>query len=254
MLAQRIPGGPQRQAHAHQTPGISHLFNSANSPRLQPGGAQKNYFQNPKLFTGESTMSKTIQTLTPEQGNKLIDYFHVTVAFDKKCLHAERNLLITLLLLDAGLRVGELVQLKVSDVWFDNQPTLSLEIRADTTKTKTERTIPITERTRLAILKYSKSQDHMTFLNPDTFLFSAGAHGAHITTRQVERIIRTAGQTALGIRVHPHMLRHTFATRLMQKANIRVVQALLGHKSLQSTQIYTHPNNQDLKKAIDSME
>jgi integrase/recombinase XerC len=49
------------------------------------------------------------------------------------------------------------------------------------------------------------------------------------------------------------MLRHTFATNLMRTTNARVVQQLLGHKNLSSTQIYTHPNQQDLKKAIDSL-
>ncbi|GAH96402.1 unnamed protein product, partial [marine sediment metagenome] len=53
--------------------------------------------------------------------------------------------------------------------------------------------------------------------------------------------------------IHPHILRHTFATRLMSKTSMRVVQELLGHKNLSSTQIYTHPNNADLQEAIDSL-
>lgn len=199
-------------------------------------------------------MPKTVQTLTPEQSSKLIDWF-IAQRDVRGCeLHCERNALMVLLMLDAGLRVGELVKLKVSDVWFNNQPALALEIQADTTKTRTARTIPSTERTRLATLMYSKSRYRCVFEQPGRFLFGALDDTKHITTRQVERIIRSAGQAALGIRVHPHMLRHTFATRLMQKTNIRIVQTLLGHASLQSTQIYTHPNNQDLRKAIDSME
>lgn len=199
-------------------------------------------------------MSKPIQTLTPEQGSKLVEYFALNHTLHGGSLHSERNLLICLLLLDAGLRVGELVQLIIGNIWFNNEPALSLEIRADITKTRTARTIPITERTRLAILKYSKSRYGGLFASPGRWLFETTDLSKHITTRQVERIIRAAGQAALGIRVHPHMLRHTFATRLMQKANIRVVQTLLGHSSLQSTQIYTHPNNQDLKTAIETME
>lgn len=199
-------------------------------------------------------MPKTIQTLSPEQSSKLVDYFEHGKAYRYGNLHAERNLLICLLLLDAGLRVGELVKLLVSDVWYENSPCKVLEVRAGTTKTQTSRLIPLSERTTLAILMYSEIQHHYTFANPSNFIFGQNLQGKHISTRQVERIIRTAGQESLGIRVHPHMLRHTFATRLMQKTNIRVVQTLLGHSSLQSTQIYTHPNNQDLKKAIDSME
>lgn len=199
-------------------------------------------------------MPKTIQTLTPEQANKLVDYFGLEKIVSHRTLHGSRNLLICLLLLDAGLRVGELVQLKVSDVWFDDHPVLTFTVRAETTKTNTERTIPLTERTKNAILEYSERHDHYAFYKATNFLFGQNLQGKHISARQVERIIRKAGQGALGIPVHPHMLRHTFATRLMQKTNIRIVQALLGHKSLQSTQIYTHPNDQDLKKAIDSMD
>lgn len=199
-------------------------------------------------------MPKTIQTLDPGQANKLIDHLACSAGTQFASLHAERNLLIALLLLDAGLRVGELVQLKVVHVWHIDAPALCLILDPCMTKTNTSRTIPLTERTQLAILKYSKSIDALIFNDSRNFLFVSSNHVLHITTRQVERIIRTAGQESLGIRVHPHMLRHTFATRLMQKTNIRVVQALLGHKSLQSTQIYTHPNDQDLKKAIDSMQ
>lgn len=199
-------------------------------------------------------MPKTIQTLSPEQGNKLVEYFELEKHLRRSSLHCDRNLLICLLLLDAGLRVGELVQLKVSDVWFELRPVYTLELQPETTKTKVSRMIPLSERTRQAITEYSKSRPHFFSTEPGKPIFGRGYPNDHISPRQVERIIRKAGQGALGIPVHPHMLRHTFATRLMQKTNIRVVQALLGHKSLQSTQIYTHPNDQDLKKAIDSME
>lgn len=199
-------------------------------------------------------MAKTIQTLSPEEGSKLVDFLELQDIHGPYVLHAQRNVLIVLLLLDAGLRVGELVQLKVSDVWFKLAPIYTLELRPETTKTKTSRMIPLSDRTRQATIKYAESRHHWVFNTAGTSLFPFGTGCRPISTRQVERIVRTAGRAALGKRVHPHMLRHTFATRLMQKTNIRVVQALLGHKSLQSTQIYTHPNDQDLKKAIDSME
>ncbi|GAH73030.1 unnamed protein product [marine sediment metagenome] len=59
--------------------------------------------------------------------------------------------------------------------------------------------------------------------------------------------------TSLGRPVHPHILRHTFASRLMRTTNARIVQELLGHQHLSTTQIYTHPNQDDLKKAIEQL-
>lgn len=199
-------------------------------------------------------MSKTVNALSPEQSFKLVDYFEQRRNSTRGNLHADRNLVICLLLLDAGLRVGELVHLRVADVWFELAPVNVLEIRPDTTKTKTGRQVPVSQRARTALIKYAESRWHWVFNRADGPLFPFGTNCLPIGTRQVERIIGSAGKASLGIRVHPHMLRHTFATRLMQKSNIRVVQALLGHSSLQSTQIYTHPNNQDLQKAIEAME
>jgi len=74
--------------------------------------------------------------------------------------------------------------------------------------------------------------------------------GLPITTRQVERIIKHAAIASIGRPANPHMLRHTFATKLMRITNVRVVQELLGHRNLSSTQIYTHPNQDDFAAAI----
>jgi len=53
--------------------------------------------------------------------------------------------------------------------------------------------------------------------------------------------------------IHPHTLRHTFATKLLEKSNIRVVQQVLGHKNLQSTMIYTHPSKNVILEAINEI-
>jgi len=54
-------------------------------------------------------------------------------------------------------------------------------------------------------------------------------------------------------RIHPHVLRHTFATQLAKVTNIRVVQELLGHSSLESTQIYTHPDMNEAREAVNRL-
>ncbi len=88
----------------------------------------------------------------------------------------------------------------------------------------------------------------------DGYAFYPDSPTHHITPRTIQRIIKKASFQAFGREIHPHVLRHTFASRLMRTTNIRIVQQLLGHKSIQSTQIYTHPNHDDLTTAIKSLE
>lgn len=164
-----------------------------------------------------------------------------------------RDRCMVLMMLDAGLRVGELVKLRQSDLYYHGCVVSQLVIRAEISKTKTERTIPLSMRLTAEIqvlktqvwLRDGAILDHYAFYTHD--------YVGHITSRQVERIVLHAGNVILHRRVTPHMLRHTFATRVLRKSNIRVTQELLGHKRITSTQIYTHPNDQDKKEAIDGL-
>lgn len=161
-----------------------------------------------------------------------------------------RNYAMAIFMLDAGLRVGELVQLRLSDIWLEGQPVRSLVVRPAIAKNKVEREIPCTDRLRNTIDTMFKQIFCPQHLTLDCPVFFAWHALTAITTRQVRNIIADASTLAMGYRIHPHVLRHTFATRLMRVTNIRVVQKLLGHKNIGSTQIYTHPNNQDLSEAI----
>ena len=77
--------------------------------------------------------------------------------------------------------------------------------------------------------------------------------GNQITSRAIQRICQTAGERAgLQVRLHPHMIRHSFATHLVDNgADLRVVQELLGHQTLSTTQIYTHVSQDRLQKVVD---
>lgn len=165
-----------------------------------------------------------------------------------------RNHLIALLMLDAGLRCGEVNNLIITDLAFEGQPVHSLTIRKEITKTKHERTIPLTERINLAICRMIPLWRDRTRNVLAIFAFTSGPSNKRITRRSIERIIKAAGIISIQQDIHPHILRHTFASRLMRKTNIRIVQQLLGHRSITSTQIYTHPNNVDLSKAIEAIE
>lgn len=198
-------------------------------------------------------MTQHPQTLTAEESEKLLEQLPTGSSNHPGRRKAIRNGTMTLFMLDAGLRVGEVVKLLQRDLWFNDEPVTSLVVPAEITKTKLERIVPLTPRLCFAIKQmqsrwWSGHGEYST-----CYAFYNTQESAPITTRQVERIIRAAGIAALGRPIHPHILRHTFASRLMRITNSRTVQQLLGHKQLSSTQIYTHPNADDLKTAIHKM-
>ena len=198
-------------------------------------------------------MSRTITILSPPEIEKLLEFLDNPTLRAHQPRELVRNHLMAVIMLDAGLRVGELVQLNYDDVIIDHQPVKTLVVRSEIAKLKIERSIPVSNRLRSVIETY---EDRCSFAVQDydsVPLAWTYSRDNRITVRQVQRIIKEAGNYSIGRPITPHQLRHTFATRLMEKSNIRVVQALLGHKSLQSTQIYTHPNNQHLRDAIDKI-
>jgi len=198
-------------------------------------------------------MSKTPETLTITESHQLIESLLFTGSSRRKNRLGIRNYLFTLFMLDAGLRVGEVVQLFVTDIFQHEEPVNALVIRQEIAKGKSQRIIPLSSRLKAAISEYNERLLKYIPTNDQHFVFYTYKLNAHITTRQVERIIKTASRKAIGREIYPHVLRHTFASRLMRQVNSRIVQELLGHKNLSTTQIYTHPNNDDLTNAINSL-
>jgi integrase/recombinase XerC len=76
----------------------------------------------------------------------------------------------------------------------------------------------------------------------------------HITPRSAQLNLARISKQALGYPVHPHMLRHTYATRMRKLTDLRTLQVLLGHSSIKSTQIYTHVNRADLDAACEQLD
>jgi len=161
-----------------------------------------------------------------------------------------RNHCMAVLMLDAGLRVGELVRLRQRDLAFAGSISTSVLIAADISKSHSERVVPLTSVVTSSIQHMVEHWWGANSPSPDFFAFYQGDPLKPLTTRQVERIIRSAAMLSLHRPVHPHVLRHTFATRLMRTTNTRIVQKLLGHRRLSSTQVYTHPTQEDLQVAI----
>jgi len=165
----------------------------------------------------------------------------------------KRNKLMIMMLIDTGLRVNELIQLRVRNLIFEGKAVESLELPDEIAKGNRGRLIPLTERLQKEIFSYANLFFCSNIPNPEYYIFAHWVGAPHITARQVQRVCSIAGLAFLGISVNPHMLRHTFGTRLMRIAPIEVVRRLMGHSCLSSTQIYMHPDTDDLKKAIDSL-
>lgn len=158
----------------------------------------------------------------------------------------QRDRLILEILYATGIRVGELVEIKVSDIDFFNK-----EIKVNGKGSK-QRIVEFGDYCleyinlflndgREKILKKHNKTSSYLIIND---------HGDKITTRGVELLIdKIIKKAALKRKVTPHMLRHTFATHLLNEGcDILTVKELLGHESLESTQIYTHVSNEHLRK------
>ncbi|MBA7612274.1 Tyrosine recombinase XerC [subsurface metagenome] len=199
-------------------------------------------------------MTSTPKTLNVTECHRLLDALLVKDGTEKQFRKGMRNYTMALLMLDAGLRVGEVVRLAQNDLFYLDEPVRTLRLREEITKGKTERIVPLSSRICQTIREMYKYWWKNDIGGDWEYAFYRTDPEKQITTRQVERIIRTAAMKSIGRPVHPHVLRHTFATRLMRVTNERVVQELLGHKHIGSTQIYTHPNEDDKSEAIQKIQ
>ncbi len=193
-------------------------------------------------------------TLSNDETNNLLHALHFPQKQHNSSLKRHRNYLAGLLMLDAGLRVGEVVKLKVSDLIFQGLAVKSIVVRPEIAKNKKERIVPCSTRTLQAIENMLEHWCYFTSSYEDTFAFRRSGSNAAISVRQLERVVMAASLIGINRRIHPHQLRHTFATRLMKVTSSRTVQQLLGHSCLTSTQIYTHPTNEDRERAIRDVE
>lgn len=198
--------------------------------------------------------TKSPRTLIENESNALLHRLLYNVNGTGSDRKGIRNYCVAVLMLDAGLRVGEVVKLPISALWYGDAAVSAIEITADIAKGGRSRTVPVTVRLKRAIELMQNGWWYSDHTHPGEYAFTSYNLKRALGVRAVEVIIGCAGDIACHRKVTPHMLRHTFATRLMTKTNLRVVQELLGHKSLSSTEIYTHPNHQDKVAAISQLD
>jgi len=152
------------------------------------------------------------------------------------------------LLYSSGLRLAELVALDAGDGRLDlGQAEVTV-----TGKGRKTRTVPVGARAREALREWLKARAQIASVN-ERALF-VGARGARIAPGTVQTRLRAwARRQGLGAAVNPHMLRHSFASHLLQSSqDLRAVQEMLGHASIATTQVYTHLDFQALAKVYDA--
>ena len=157
-------------------------------------------------------------------------------AVDLSQPQGHRNRAILEVLYSCGLRVSELVNLKISDLFLDEQ-----FIRVFGKGSK-QRLVPIGEPAIRAITLYREIRDAGPVRKSAEDILFLNRNGGKLTREMVFHIVRDA-TAAAGVRknVSPHTFRHSFATHLVENgADLRVVQQMLGHESILTTEIYTH--------------
>jgi integrase/recombinase XerD len=186
---------------------------------------------------------KLPDTLSENDINNLIS------AIDLTHPQGQRNKAILEVLYSCGLRVSELTNLKLSDLFFDEG---FLKI---TGKGDKQRFVPILEDTQKYILIYKNQiRNHLT-INPDhqDILF-LNRRGKQLTRAMIFTIIKDlAKKIKLDKTISPHTFRHSFATHLLENgADLRAIQLMLGHESITTTEIYTHLDRSHLTAVINN--
>jgi len=162
-----------------------------------------------------------------------------------------RDRLIVRLMLQCGLRVGEVSALNVENVWRGGYVHPAVNLPQGTTKGHIARYVDMPEPVRDLVKEHiNEFFKHDELLPPASPLFYGDKVRIRLLPGGIGRIVGAISRDAIDRVIHPHILRHTFATILMKYTNIRVVQQLLGHASISTTQIYTHVSSEDCKNAV----
>lgn len=161
---------------------------------------------------------------------------------DLSTWEGKRDRAILEMLYSCGLRVSELVALDYEHIDFNNG---LVRVYGKGSK---ERIVPVGKMALSAIQDYY--QNRMS----DQLPLYLNRYGARLTDRSVRRmVLKYARLTRLVKHVSPHMLRHSFATHMLDRgADLRAIQELLGHENLATTQIYTHISSKRLKEVYDA--
>lgn len=158
----------------------------------------------------------------------------------------QRNRAIVEVLFSCGLRVSELVNLKISNLYLEEQ---FIRVQGKGNK---ERFVPISENAIRQLGYWFEDRDQMKIKPGEEDYVFLNRRGAHLTRTMILIMIKQLGvEAGIAKTISPHTLRHSFATALLEGgADLRAIQAMLGHESIGTTEIYTHIDTRTLREEI----
>lgn len=190
---------------------------------------------------------------TPKIGRKLPDTLsedeinQLIAAIDLSKPEGERNRAILETLYGCGLRVSELINLKLSDLYFDE------DFIMVTGKGNKQRFVPISEINQKYINIYRKEiRVHLHIQKEHEDFVFLNRRGKQLTRAMIFTIVKRLAE-AIGLKksISPHTFRHSFATHLLENgADLRAIQQMLGHESITTTEVYMHVNRSHLANIL----
>ena len=203
--------------------------------------ALKSFF-NYLLFEGEIHSSPLNDIESPKIENKLpevltedeIKRLISSVNLDSE--FGQRNKTIIEVLYGTGIRVSELIELKLSNIFFKEN------ILKVTGKGNKERFVPLGKIALIEIKKYLNDRDKLKINSKFSDILFLNRYGRQLTRSMIFKVINDSSKNAeIDKKISPHTLRHSYATHLLKNgADLRTIQLILGHESITTTEIYTH--------------
>lgn len=183
---------------------------------------------------------KLPEVLTEDEINQLIKSVNLNHVF------GQRNKTIIEVLYGTGIRVSELVNLKLSNIFF-RESILKVNGKGDK-----ERFVPLGKIASTEIKTYLNIRDRMKIDSKNTDILFINRYGRKLTRSMIFKIIKDASKSIeLEKKISPHTLRHSFATHLLKNgADLRTIQLILGHESITTTEIYTHLDTFHLEEVL----